>query len=70
MKELSEFPIKPETQGSPQVKLRLQNNSREFASKLDAVFEQLPSMATDFNGFSVISSGKSYCIFDLSVSIK
>lgn len=43
---------------------------REFASKLDAAFEQLPSMATDFSGFSVMSSGKSHCIFDLSFSIK
>lgn len=58
MKELSELPIKPETQGSSQVKLRLQNNPREFASKLDAAFEQLPSMATDFSGFSVMNSGK------------
>lgn len=39
MKELSELPIKPETQGSSQVKLRLQNNPRECARKLDDAFE-------------------------------
>lgn len=70
MKELYELPINPETQGSSQMKLRLQNNPREFASKLDAAFEPLPSMATDFSGFSVMSSGKSHCIFYLSFSIK
>lgn len=51
MKELSELPIKPDTQGSSQAKLRLQNNTREFASKLDAASEhcllwQLTSVAS------------------------
>lgn len=45
MKALSELSIKPETQGRLTSKVKIAAQlPREFASKLDAAFEQLPSL--------------------------